>query len=154
MKQEIKDLMNGKALGFMSIIEEKLNEKVADALEEMKKTVGKKMLTDKLHGDQHKLDHNEDGDIDAEDMKNVRKKGANLDHPMAEDCDDDEDQLDEISKDLAGRYIKQASDDNVSSMNKSGSYHRARKDTKFVKRKEYISTAVNKLTGQAKVPAK
>ncbi len=41
-------------------------------------------LDEKLHGDQHQMDHNEDGDIDAEDMKNVKKKGPNLDHPLAE----------------------------------------------------------------------
>ena len=33
-------------------------------------------LEEKLHGDQHKLDHNDNNKIDASDMKMVRKKGA------------------------------------------------------------------------------
>lgn len=95
MRNEIKQLMNGKSLGFMASITEKLNTKSAAEYEIMKMRVAKTLireqseedLEEKLHGDQHKLDHNEDGDIDAEDMKDVKKKGPNNDHPMADKKD-------------------------------------------------------------------
>lgn len=45
-------------------------------------------VDEKLHGDQHKLDHNKDMKISASDMKMVRKKGAVKDHPMGEDDED------------------------------------------------------------------
>ena len=45
-------------------------------------------IPEKLHGDQHKLDHNKDMKITAADMKMVRKKGAVKDHPMGEDDED------------------------------------------------------------------
>ena len=89
MRKEIQSLMSGKALSFMSAITEKLNVKSAAEYEIQKMKVAKTLireesdekLDEKLHGDQHKLDHDEDGDIDAEDLKNVKKKGPNLDHP-------------------------------------------------------------------------
>ena len=39
-------------------------------------------VDEKLHGDQHKLDHNKDMKITSSDMKMVRKKGAVKNHPM------------------------------------------------------------------------
>lgn len=45
-------------------------------------------VDEKLHGDQHKLDHNKDMKITASDMKMVRKKGAVQGHPAeASDID-------------------------------------------------------------------
>ena len=47
------------------------------SLKPMPAALSKKMETDEeLHGNQHKLDHNKDGKIDAGDMKKVRKHGA------------------------------------------------------------------------------
>ena len=47
------------------------------SLKPMPAALTKKMKTDEeLHGNQHKLDHNKDGEIDASDMKKVRKHGA------------------------------------------------------------------------------
>lgn len=92
MRKEIQSLMSGKSLPFMASISEKLDIKASAEYEIEKMKVAKNLireeseeedeLEEKLHGDQHKLDHNEDGDIDAEDMKTVKKKGANNDHPM------------------------------------------------------------------------
>ena len=46
------------------------------SLKPMPAALAKKMETEELHGNQHKLDHNKDGKIDAGDMKKVRKHGA------------------------------------------------------------------------------
>lgn len=45
-------------------------------------------ISEKLHGDQHKLDHNKDMKITASDMKMVRKKGAVKDHPAEDTADE------------------------------------------------------------------
>lgn len=158
MKQEIKELMQGKSLNFIAKIQDKLSEKFETAKDEMRIEVGNSMLKEdtldeKLHGKQHKLDHDEDGDIDAKDMKDVRKKGPNDDHPMAEE------NLDEVSKGLMGRYIKGATakviDKTDDTARHKDNTHEYRKDLKSIfKTKAGINKATDKLTGQAKVPAK
>jgi len=45
-------------------------------------------ISEKLHGDQHRLDHNKDMKITASDMKMVRKKGAVKDHPAEDTADE------------------------------------------------------------------
>jgi len=47
-------------------------------------------ISEKLHGDQHKLDHNKAMKITASDMKMVRKKGAVKDHPAEDTVAEDE----------------------------------------------------------------
>ena len=46
------------------------------SLKPMPAALTKKMETEELHGNQHKLDHNNDNKIDASDMEKVRKHGA------------------------------------------------------------------------------
>lgn len=166
MRKEIQQLLNGKALGFMSLVSEKLTAQSVAAMSNVQGILGKKLdeaedltakaksyvkrhgskqaaiaklkqeneheqkymvdptdahsslasrqhiqnnnklitiigsLQEKLTGDQAKLDHDEDGDIDAKDMKDVRKKGANNDHP----------ELDEDNKAMVNYHTKWAND--------------------------------------------
>jgi hypothetical protein len=139
-------------------------------------------LKEELHGDQHKLDHDEDGKITKHDMKKVRKHGPNDDHPLAED------DLNELSPKTLGSYIKKsrntlndietntvekdrlakkydklAKDHKIMSSKHTGEMERKAKeyddaagksDRKYFKRDSSIDLATDKLTGQAKVPAK
>ena len=70
----------------------------------------------------------------------------------------EETQVDEISKDLAGKYIKKRADDLPHAgymMNDPHSSERRKKGVRdYVKMQKGIKTAVNKLTGKAMVPAK
>ena len=59
---------------------------------------GKKVKKEELSGGQKKLDHNKNGKIDAHDFHMMRKKKKN----------EEVEQIDEISKEKMGQYIKRA----------------------------------------------
>lgn len=136
-------------------------------------------VQEKLKGNQHKLDMDKDGDIDATDFKHMRKKKANendtvemnpkkkADKNASQETmtTEEAEQIDEISKDLAGRYIKKAQIDTADAADKvARSYDaydkkKGEKDRKagisrIVRRRMGTADAVRKLTGKARVDAK
>lgn len=138
------------------------------------------VLDEALKGKQHKLDMDKDGDIDAKDFAHMRakkKKGMDEEdviiNPKMKDKKKAgtengemaaEAKVDEVSKDMVGRYIKKA---NISTADAADQVARSagqrrpadqkaardRGIDQFVKRKHGIDKAVNKLTGKAKVAA-
>lgn len=138
------------------------------------------VLDEALKGKQHKLDMDKDGDIDAKDFAHMRakkKKGMDEEdvviNPKMKDKKKAgvengemaaEAKVDEVSKDMMGRYIRKA---NISTADAADQVARSagqrrpadqkaardRGIDQFVKRKHGIDKAVNKLTGKAKVPA-
>jgi len=140
-------------------------------------------VQEKLKGDQHKLDHDKDGDIDAADFKHMRKKKksdkdevemnpAKGDKKATPDmAEASSKQVDEISKDMAGRYLKKVPASAAHAGDRTGTggmgqvgaspdvkkgYEKQRKKgiSQFLKRQKGTNMAVDKLTGKAKVPAK
>lgn len=135
------------------------------------------VLDEALKGNQHKLDMDKDGDVDAKDFAHMRKKKANENDEVeinpkmktkkkadVEMAAEEVQQVDEISKDKVGRYIKKAQVDTADAADKvARSYdaydkEKAEKDKKagiarFVRRRVGTSDAVRKLTGKARVPA-
>ena len=65
---------------------------------------------------------------------------------------EEQEELDEVSKDLAGRYIKAAKYNQIYKVGREGR-HYAGKRIDYQNREKGIDTAIKKLTGQAKVPA-
>ena len=87
-----------------------------------------------LVGNQHKIDANKNGKIDAHDFKLLKKKTQN-----------EEVELDEISKKTLGSYIKKAASD-------IGSAAAADDTNKELKRHKGIAKAANKLTKEEVEP--
>lgn len=135
------------------------------------------VLDEALKGNQHKLDMDKDGDVDAKDFAHMRKKKANENDEVeinpkmktkkkadVEMAAEEVQQVDEISKDKVGRYIRKA---NISTADAADRVARSSTEydpdekkkrrsagiNQFVKRKHGIDTAVNKLTGKARVAA-
>lgn len=74
MKKEIKELQSGKSLGFMALVSEKLGVKSAAEYEVFKMSVASKMLKEEeLSDKQKKLDVDGDGDIEGDDLADLRK---------------------------------------------------------------------------------
>ena len=135
-------------------------------------------VQEKLKGNQHKLDMDKDGDIDATDFKHMRKKKANENDAAEMNpkkkvdknasletmTTEETEQIDEISKDLAGRYIRKAQIDTADAADKvARSYDaydkkKGEKDRKagisrIVRSRMGTADAVRKLTGKARVGA-
>jgi len=78
-----------------------------------------KRVNEALKGDQHKIDANHNGKIDAEDFKKLRSKGkwASKSYKTADgrwaskDVKEDAEQIDELSKATVGSYAQKAKDD-------------------------------------------
>jgi hypothetical protein len=135
------------------------------------------VLDEALKGGQKKLDMDKDGDIDAKDFAHMRKKKANENDEVeinpkmktkkkadAEMAVEEVEQVDEISKDLAGRYIKKAQIDTADAADKvarsydaydkkQGKKQRKAGIHKIVNRRMGTADAVRKLTGKARVAA-
>jgi hypothetical protein len=97
--------------------------------------------------------------------RKAKKEEDDIEDDDDEDDDDDEEEngkkkkkepVDEISKGLAGRYIKKANINTADAADQNASKGRADKSSigKVLKRIKGVSTAADKLTGKAKVPAK
>lgn len=100
----------------------------------------------KLTGNQHKLDIDKDGDIDGDDFKHMRNKKKS----------DEKEKVDEISKDLAGRYIKKAQISTADAGRDTMDDRKKIRDRgvhKIVNRRMGTADAIRKLTGKARVPA-
>lgn len=74
MKKEIKELQSKKTLGFMAIVSEKLSVKSAAEYETFKIGVAKNILKEELTDKQKELDVDGDGDIEGDDLKDLRNK--------------------------------------------------------------------------------
>lgn len=74
--------------------------------------------------------------------------------PFSEYLTEAVEQLDELSKKTLGSYIKAASDDNEDNAIDTYKNHKKGSYQKLRKRKRGIESALNKLTGKAKVSAK
>ena len=145
----------------------------------------KQVLDEALKGAQHKLDKDKDGDIDAKDFAHMRKKKTNEDDEVEinpkmktkkkadpEMACEEAEEIDEISKNTAGSYIKKAGADGdvqrAKAQRHSDAGDMADKDKdmykhygksqramdKYKNRVKGINKAVDKLTGKAKVAAK
>ena len=147
------------------------------SLKPMPAALAKKMETEELHGNQHKLDHNKDGKIDAGDMKKVRKHGAVQKESvmdrvsnMVEDIRA-KNEISELHKKTLGSYAKKAMDDVDTQSRFATEYEKRgmaaknpgvmdknfkkanRADDKLRNRKAGIKTAIDKMTkeGTAKI---
>ena len=121
----------------------------------------------KLTGNQHKLDMDKDGDIDADDFKHMRnKKKANEEEEVVMNPKKDkkdsketmaaEAKIDEISKDKVGRYLKKAQISTADAGRDTMDSRKPIRDRgihKIVNRRMGTADAVRKLTGKARVPA-
>tara|TARA_B110000211_G_scaffold62900_1_gene71881 strand:- start:3874 stop:6192 length:2319 start_codon:yes stop_codon:yes gene_type:complete len=128
---------------------------------------------EELHGDQHKLDHNKDGKIDAGDMKKVRKHGAVQKESvmdrvsnMVEDIRA-KNEISELHKKTLGSYAKKAMDDVDTQSRFATEYEKRgmaaknpgvmdknfkkanRADDKLRNRKAGINTAIDKMTKES-----
>ena len=143
----------------------------------------KQVLDEALKGAQHKLDKDKDGDIDAKDFAHMRKKKTNEDDEVEinpkmktkkkadpEMACEEAEEIDEISKKMAGRYINKANIDTADAADRTARGHedgrspdkdiraKGKANVKkgintFIKRNQGTKTAVDKLTGKAKVAA-
>lgn len=102
----------------------------------------------KLKGDQHKLDMDKDGDIDATDFKHMRDK--------KKVAKEEVENLDELSNKTLGSYIKKAKDSYAGaatdlSRNSPGHKDPERKKIigKFIKRNRGIDKAVDKMAKES-----
>ena len=109
------------------------------------------------------------GKMTGEPYEKVNKSGITVGHVSPKVLTKEEEQIDEISKELAGKYIKHADYKRSDSSFQSGKVYgkelatkrRTKKDVEdsrkhnrdSFKREKGINTAVNKLTGRAKVAA-
>lgn len=93
------------------IFESLVQGKLAAKIEEERLVVSKKMfgddISEELKGNQHKLDANKNGKIDADDFKKLRNK-KKVDEDEECDIKEDSEQLDELSKSTLGSYIKKS----------------------------------------------
>jgi len=132
---------------------------------------------EELHGDQHKLDHNKDGKIDAGDMKKVRKHGAVQKESVLDRISNmveavrAKNEISELHKKTLGSYAKKAMDDVDTQSRFATEYEKRgmaaknpgvmdknfkkanRADDKLRNRKAGINTAIDKMTkeGTAKI---
>ena len=143
------------------------------SLKPMPAALTKKMETEELHGNQHKLDHNKDGKIDAGDMKKVRKHGAVQKESvmdrvsnMVEDIRA-KNEISELHKKTLGSYAKKAMDDVDTQSRFATEYEKRgmaaknpgvmdknfkkanRADDKLRNRKAGIKTAIDKMTKES-----
>ena len=125
---------------------------------------------EELHGKQHRLDHNKNGEIDASDMKKVRKYGAVQKESvmdrvsnMVEDIRA-KNEISELHKKTLGSYAKKAMDDVDTQSRFATEYEKRgmaaknpgvmdknfkkanRADDKLRNRKAGIKTAIDKMT--------
>ena len=143
------------------------------SLKPMPAALTKKMETEELHGNQHKLDHNNDNKIDASDMEKVRKHGAVQKESvmdrvsnMVEDIRA-KNEISELHKKTLGSYAKKAMDDVDTQSRFATEYEKRgmaaknpgvmdknfkkanRADDKLRNRKAGIKTAIDKMTKES-----
>lgn len=106
---------------------------VADSIIE----AAKQVMKEKLVGDQHKIDKNKNGKIDAHDFKLLRKE---------ESEEKAEEQIDELSKKTLSGYVKKASDDMSMSAHSAGAHAGSGVDRdRAIKRLRGVKKAADKL---------
>lgn len=97
----------------------------------------KKMEKEELHPNQKVLDKNNNGKLDADDFKKLRKEEA---------VDEEVEELDELSKDTLGSYVKKASTSLASNAMKAADSTDKKSFRKAVNRMSGIQIAADKLT--------
>lgn len=109
IKELVKAIAEKDFVTTKDIFESLVQEKLATKIEEERIDVAKKMfgmeISEELKGNQHKLDANKNGKIDADDFKKLRSK-KKVDED--DDCGIEESKLDEVSSSLVSRYIQSA----------------------------------------------
>jgi hypothetical protein len=115
-----------------------------------------KTVAEALKGNQHKIDKNHNGKIDADDFKKLRKEEAGVcpkcgSDPCKCNVKEDVEQVDEVSKDTLQQYIRRASSDAANHAYTAG---KGAHGKMTINKDEYHARADKRLRGISKAAQK